>query len=548
MHLSLCSLRGIPGAKHAGYLQRQVAGRQPSHAYTTAYANELGPAVAISASRRPQISPPAYSATSARQLIPCSTAFRHNFERRLNLQPIPSSSHITLHIKFKMSLSARSVPYGKHTLPYFDHVMQALGTPWTLAPPAHTGPTCPTTLAAGTGFGYVNMAVAENMNIEAKTQLSERIAEVAADLPQTLRHLAYDNMSGIEPLRSAWAGMLKNTLLHGTEIDKHQLLFQSGVGSLLDTLGHCLGDPGDSVLIPTPYYPGFDSDFGKRAGLRTVPVRTDAAGAGATIESSLCPTEAQLEQAVAACTAAGSKPCMLVLTHPHNPTGYLYSAEELRALATWGAEHKIHVVCDEIYANSLWGDVSFVSMVNALNNDLGDWVHVLWGASKDWAASGMRVGCLYTQNERLQAVAGSLCMFGAISGLTQQLLGAAIADSKWSIGFLELTSELLHRQASALTKSLVTHCPWVRVRSTGATLFLWLDMRAAVTAMGGGWEAEQALYKKLFEEQCVLLVPGQYCHMDEPGWYRACFSSVQVPALELVGRRIQAAVAGLSLQ
>ena len=174
---------------------------------------------------------------------------------------------------------------------------------------------------------------------------------------------------------------------------------------MLELLFYALCNPGDGVLIPTPSYAGFWSDLETRDelhivtadcsssdGFRLTPDILDRA-----IELAECPVTAML------------------FTNPDNPLGQVYPRDDVCAVVEWAERRQIHLVADEIYALSVFGDTAFPS-VASLRDTLGDAVHLVWAFSKDFGASGLRCGVLVTENEQVMQAVGSLAYWAACSG------------------------------------------------------------------------------------------------------------------------------------
>jgi aspartate/methionine/tyrosine aminotransferase len=138
-------------------------------------------------------------------------------------------------------------------------------------------------------------------------------------------------------------------------------------------------DPGDEVLIPTPYWTTYPEPV-RLAGGVPVPVETD-------IRSGFKATVDQLEAARTANTKA------LIFVSPSNPSGAVYAKEAIEAIGRWAAEHEIWVLTDEIYEHLVYDDNEFHSMPT-LVPEIADRCIVLNGVAKTYAMTGWRVGWL----------------------------------------------------------------------------------------------------------------------------------------------------------
>eukprot|EP00669_Euglena_mutabilis_P014269 TRINITY_DN9327_c0_g1_i1.p1 TRINITY_DN9327_c0_g1~~TRINITY_DN9327_c0_g1_i1.p1 ORF type:complete len:173 (-),score=56.19 TRINITY_DN9327_c0_g1_i1:139-657(-) len=167
-------------------------------------------------------------------------------------------------------------------------------------------------------------------------------------------------------------------------------------------------------------------------------------------------------------------------------------------------------------------------------------LHVVWGLSKDFCASGLRVGCLYTRNPSLLRSLGAfLGYFGCVSSLAQGAVAALLGDLDWVRGYVAENHRRLLASHRTLTAALDAHgLPYVR---SWASLFLWIDLRGALPAPT--FEAERELWQRLVSAR-VVLVPGETCHADEPGFFRCCFAAVPREALPVLADRIAAVCRG----
>lgn len=280
--------------------------------------------------------------------------------------------------------------------------------------------------------GYIQAAIAEQKDPALTQRLASRLRD---SLPLPPHLLGYNDMCGLPALRMAVATHLQRTLSGGLppgsapiSVDHDHIVCASGAAAVLEGLFFCLGEPGDGVLVPAPFYPAFVGDLEGKPGLKVIPVHS---GGGSAV-----PTTEALSDAVATAAANGTRVVALLLTNPVNPSGVVLSPGTVQGLIRWAIARRIHVVSDEIYYGSVWSDSSdgggarFETAMRgaALASQqlgLGEGarralVHVVWGLSKDFAASGLRVGVLWTHNEGvLRAFSQALSPFCAVSNETQ---------------------------------------------------------------------------------------------------------------------------------
>ena len=148
-------------------------------------------------------------------------------------------------------------------------------------------------------------------------------------------------------------------------------------------------DPGDEVLLPAPYWTSYPEIIRFAGG---TPVEVFAGS-----EADYKVTVDQLEAARTPATKA------LLMCSPSNPTGSVYSAEEIRAIGQWALEHGIWVVTDEIYSKLTYDGVATAHVLREVP-ELAEQTIVLNGVAKSYAMTGWRVGWMYGPKDVVKAV------------------------------------------------------------------------------------------------------------------------------------------------
>ena len=371
----------------------------------------------------------------------------------------------------------------------------------------------------GATLPYVPLCIAEN------SLLKERVLERLHAAPMApTRVLGYDAMVGAEGFRSELAAFMGGAFL-GRQFSAEHIAVLAGAGTVLEHVFYGLADPGDAVLVPTPSYAGFWTDLETRNELCVVPVHCKSEeGFELTVE--------RLDEALA---AAEGRVRALLFTNPDNPRGSVATAAQIETVVSWAEAHGIHVVFDEIYALSVFGETPFTS-VAAVRPTLGDHVHIVWAFSKDFGASGLRCGVLVSENEALLKAVNGLAYWGAVSGHTQWMLGQMISDGAWARAYCaELRQVLGSTYARVMAALSDAGIPTIAAE---AGIFILCDMRAFLTEPT--WEAEDALWRRILDEANVNITPGSACRIAEPGFMRLCYAAEPtdsvVAAIERVGR------------
>jgi len=185
----------------------------------------------------------------------------------------------------------------------------------------------------------------------------------------------YTPAAGIPELRSAIAKRLLTDC--NIEYTPEQIVVASGAKHSIYIALQVLLNPGDEVILPAPYWVTY-FDAIKMAG--GVPVVIPA-----TKEADFKITAEQLSDAVT------GKTKLLILNNPSNPTGMLYDAHELRALANVCLRHDLYIMSDEVYYQFVYDGKEFTS-VAALGRDIQERTIIVNGVSKTYAMTGWRIG------------------------------------------------------------------------------------------------------------------------------------------------------------
>ena len=186
----------------------------------------------------------------------------------------------------------------------------------------------------------------------------------------------YTTNSGIPELKKAILAKFRRD--NDLEFQENQIIVSNGGKQTLANTFLALCQEGDEVIVPAPYWVSFP-EMVRLASATPVIVHT-------TLESEYKMTPAQLEAAIT------PKTKVLVLNSPSNPTGSVYSEDEVRALVKVIEGRGIFVVSDEMYDMIVYGDVRPFSPARI--QAIKDWVIVSNGVSKTYAMTGWRIGYL----------------------------------------------------------------------------------------------------------------------------------------------------------
>ena len=198
----------------------------------------------------------------------------------------------------------------------------------------------------------------------------------------------YTPSSGILELREAIAQKLKKE--NHLDYSAAQIVVSNGAKHSLNNIFQVLCEEGNEVLIPSPYWLSYPAMV-KMA--QALPVYIPTSG-----KNNFKVTEKDLAAKIT------KKTRCLILNSPSNPTGSVYSSDELEFIASLAVKHDLYVVSDEIYEKLIYGSVKHVSIAS-LGKDIYDRTITVNGLSKSYSMTGWRIGYAAGPAEIMKAVA-----------------------------------------------------------------------------------------------------------------------------------------------
>lgn len=251
-------------------------------------------------------------------------------------------------------------------------------------------------------------------------------------------------------------------------------------------------------------------------------------------------TQKALEEAYEKAKEDNIKIKGLLITNPSNPLGTIMDSETLRNVVTFINEKSIHLVCDEIYAGTVFGEPGFTSIAEIIEEpEMGfcnrDLIHIVYSLSKDLGVPGFRVGIIYSYNDDVVNCARKMSSFGLVSTQTQNLLASMLSDDDFVDRFLSESSSRLGKRYRLFTRGLGQ--VGIKCLQSNAGLFLWMDLRHLMK--NNTEEAEMELWKTIIHEVKINVSPGSSFHCCEPGWFRVCYANMDDSAVEVALTRIR---------
>ena len=374
--------------------------------------------------------------------------------------------------------------------------------------------------------------------------LKARIEQTAKENPVEEWVANYTASVGALTTRKVFASFLEKFLTK-CPIDPEHLCMGPGAAAVIEQTCWVLGDPGDVAVIPAPAYSVYTQDIGNRPGLERYDLFTHEKSS--ELRSGSLLTTEHLDKALNDISSKGKRFRILILTSPDNPTGIIYTRDQLVAYADWCIAHKIHLVVNEIYGLSML-DTShpdlkddypvrqeFISFANIIGEKKSDYLHWWYSLSKDFGVSGFRVGVMYSLNDALRKAYNNLNAPSMVSNYAQWTFEKVLADHDFVSSYIKANQQVLtENYAVAVARLRKLNIPYSPARGS---LFVWLDLSEFMS--GNTADAEHTLWMDLFKRTGVLLTPGDGFGHSRRGQFRLVYSYVDRDELTEVMSRVE---------
>ncbi len=213
--------------------------------------------------------------------------------------------------------------------------------------------------------------------------------EVALDAVKNsgIEVLAYSRSEGSDTYRNKLANYYAE---HDIHVNQDDIIITTGGSEALSFVMGSIADAGDEVIIPEPFYANYNG-FATANGVKVVPV------ASSIEENFALPPISSIEGLISSKTKA------ILICNPGNPTGYLYSKQELEQLKELVLKYDLYLIADEVYREFAYDGakhISVMSLEGLENNSI-----MIDSVSKRYSMCGARVGCIVTKNKELRNTA-----------------------------------------------------------------------------------------------------------------------------------------------
>ncbi len=342
------------------------------------------------------------------------------------------------------------------------------------------------------------------------------VVEAAAAACHDPANHRYTPAAGLPELRKAVAE--KTLRDSGYEVSPQQVLVTNGGKQAVYTAFATLLDPGDEVILPAPYWTTYPEAISLAGGVAVEVFADETQG--------YVPTVDQLEAARTPASKA------LLVCSPSNPTGAVWTPEQVRAIGGWAAEHGLWVITDEIYEHLLYDGAQRASVPVEVP-ELADRTVVINGVAKTYAMTGWRVGWMIAPLDVVAAATNLQShLTSNVANVSQR---AALAAVSGSLDAVSAMREAFDRRRRAMVTALDAiegvGCPMPR-----GAFYAYPSVHGLIgTTIRGRTIASSAdLASVLLDEAEVAVVPGEA--FGPSGYLRLSYALGDEALAEGVGR------------
>jgi aspartate/methionine/tyrosine aminotransferase len=346
----------------------------------------------------------------------------------------------------------------------------------------------------------------------------EAIVEAAVRACRDPKMHKYSPAAGLPELRAAIAA--KTGRDSGFACEAGQVLVTNGGKHAVFTAFAALCDPGDEVICPAPYWTTYPEAITLAGGVPVVIDTDESTGFKATVE--------QLEAALTPRTKA------LLFVSPDNPSGAVYSPEEVAAIGRWAVERGVWVLTDEIYEHLVYGDNRFVSMPTVVPELAGQCL-IVNGVAKTYAMTGWRVGWVIGPADMIKAAINF--QSHSTSNVNNVAQAAALAAVTGDLSAVATMRAAFSRRATTMHRML-NEIPGVHAIAAQGAFYCYPNVKDLLgRPLGPNGTVSNTtleLADAILEEAKVAFVPGEA--FGTPGYARFSFAMADADMEEGIRR------------
>ncbi|MGM0317316.1 MULTISPECIES: pyridoxal phosphate-dependent aminotransferase [Enterococcus] len=341
-------------------------------------------------------------------------------------------------------------------------------------------------------------AKAKALKAQGKDIISLTVGETDFATPENIQEAAiaaikngkasyYTPTAGIPELRQAIVSYLET--YYGLTYDASQTIVTDGAKFALYALFQTILDPKDEVIIPVPYWVSYGEQVKLAEGVPVFVTGQEVNDFKVTLE--------QLEQ------ARSSKTKAVIINSPSNPTGMIYTKEELQVIGEWAVKNDILIVADDIYGRLVYNDNEFTPIAT-ISKAIREQTIIINGVSKTYAMTGWRIG---------YAVGDQKIIDGMIAIASQSTSNPTAVSQYAAVEALQGEQDTVEEMRKAFEERLdivfplVADLPGVSVKRPQGAFYLFPNVKETLAICG--YEQVTPWVEDLLEEAGVALVTGE---------------------------------------
>ncbi|MDQ1000053.1 cystathionine beta-lyase [Neobacillus niacini] len=306
---------------------------------------------------------------------------------------------------------------------------------------------------------------------------------------------------------------------HDWKINREEIVYSPGTVHALNVAVRALTKPGNGVIIQRPVYPPFTAAIeGNGRIVRNNALKCDSEGYY-TIDFEDFEAKAKEETTT-----------MFILCNPHNPTGRIFTQEELKRLSEICAENNVLIVADEIHGDLIRKDQTFYPIAKVVNNT--DHILTCTAINKTFNVAGLHCTNMIISNPEIRTTFSQAMGMQLPSPFTVSALIAAYNEGdEW----LEQLNDYLDDTMEYVKNFLAKNLPTVKVRIPEGTYVMWLDFSEY------GLTSKE-VHNRIYNKANVLLEDGEMFGVEGEGFQRICIPTprpIIIEALERIALQFQ---------
>ncbi|MEI5675393.1 MULTISPECIES: pyridoxal phosphate-dependent aminotransferase [Nocardioides] len=330
------------------------------------------------------------------------------------------------------------------------------------------------------------------------------IVEAAVEAARDAKNHRYTPAGGLPELKKAIVEKTRRD--SGLVIEPAQVLVTNGGKQAIYGAFAAMLDPGDEVIVPAPYWTTYPESIALAGGVPVEVLADETQDYKVTVE--------QLE------AARTEKTKVLLFVSPSNPTGAVYTADEIRAIGAWVEEHQLWVLTDEIYEHLVYDGIETGSLP-VLCPELADHTVIVNGVAKTYAMTGWRVGWVIGPKDIVKAATN--LQSHATSNVANVSQRAAIAALEGDLSAVDEMKVAFDRRRRTIV-SMLNEIDGVVCPLPGGAFYAYPSVKGLLGKEYGGRviETSAELSEYILDEAEVAIVPGEA--FGSPGYLRLSYA------------------------